>query len=80
MYSTGAVVAQEMFELVDCLRHVFVANAINNIEVLIGVGVIKPQPMDIIRVRGAVPGRRISCGRNGQGNQDENEVTQETVF
>src|SRR5437879_1211283 len=47
----GAMVAQEMFELLNGLGHILVAHAIDNVNPLIGMRVIKAQPMGFAVVR-----------------------------
>src|SRR5437016_5572411 len=80
----SAMVAQETFELVNSLGHILITNSINDIDVFVSVGVIEPQPMDFtwIVARRSTTGS-VDCGRRHDGNQDEqdeNEITQETVF
>src|SRR5258708_3146608 len=52
----GAMVAQKMFQLVHGLRHILVPDAINNVNALIGVGVIEPQTMNFPGVGRVIAG------------------------
>lgn len=77
MHITRAAVAQEMFKLVDGLRNVGVPDAINHINALIGVSVIKAEAMNVVPVRLRAWRSRTRNQRRDENNEDENKAAQE---
>jgi hypothetical protein len=67
----GTVVAQKIFQLVHRLRHILLPDAINNINALLCVRVVEPQPMNFPDISRSIADSGIGCQGRDKCYQNE---------